>query len=100
VKKHFFVLQTICLFFITTACNTLPSTGADENRIHVMIVHFNDTYEITPISGGQEGGIARVTTLRNQLPTRNPNTITTLGGDLFSPSAVGIASYQGDSLAG
>lgn len=100
MKKYFFVLQTICLFFIITACSTLPSTGVDENRIHVTIVHFNDIYEITPISGGLEGGIARVATLRNQLLTRNPNTITTLGGDLFSPSAVGTASYQGDRLAG
>jgi 5'-nucleotidase/UDP-sugar diphosphatase len=60
----------------------------------VTIVHFNDIYEITPISGGQEGGIAQVATLRNQLLTRNPNTITTLGGDLFSPSAVGTASFR------
>lgn len=74
-------------------------TGIDENRIHVTIVHFNDIYEITPINGGLEGGIASGD-LRNQLLARNPNTITTLGGDLFSPSAVGIASYQGDRLAG
>ncbi|MBK6957524.1 MAG: metallophosphoesterase [Nitrosomonas sp.] len=57
-------------------------------------------YEITPVSGGKEGGIARVATLRKQLLARNPNTITTLGGDLFSPSAIGTALYEGDRLAG
>ncbi len=66
----------------------------------MTVLHFNDIYEITPVSGGKEGGIARVATLRNQLLARNPNTITTLGGDLFSPSAIGTAEYEGDRLAG
>ena len=89
------------IFTLTlTACITAPSAHIDDDRIHVTILHFQDIYEITPVSGGKEGGIARVATLRKQLLARNPNTITTLGGDLFSPSAIGTAPYEGDRLAG
>lgn len=99
MRKLLFRLSLL-LVVTVSACVTLP-TGQDlDHRIHVTILHFNDIYEITPVSGGKEGGIARVATLRNQLLARNPNTITTLGGDLFSPSAVGTAEYEGDRLAG
>lgn len=99
MKKSFFLLLSTILVFTLNACTATPSI-IEDNRIHVTVLHFNDIYEITPVSGGKEGGIARVATLRNQLLARNPNTITTLGGDLFSPSAIGTAEYQGDRLAG
>ncbi len=67
---------------------------------HVTFLHFNDVYEITPVSGGAEGGLARVSTLYKKLHKENPNTISVLGGDFFSPSAMGTAVYKGDSLAG
>ncbi len=82
------------------ACSTTPQNTVEHSKIHVTLLHFNDIYEITPVSGGAEGGIARVATLRKQLLARNPNTITTLGGDLLSPSAMGTAQYEGDALAG
>ena len=100
MKKSLSSLLSVLLVFAITACATAPSVHIEDNRIHVTILHFNDIYEITPVSGGKEGGIARVATLRKQLLARNPNTITTLGGDLFSPSAVGTAIYEGDRLAG
>ncbi len=99
MKKSFSLLLSVILVFTLNACTASPSI-IEDNRIHVTVLHFNDIYEITPVSGGKEGGIARVATLRNQLLARNPNTITTLGGDLFSPSAIGTAEYQGDRLAG
>ncbi len=94
------ILLSTIVALALAACATAQSTVVEDQRIHVTILHFNDIYEITPVSGGKEGGIARVATLRNQLLARNPNTITTLGGDLFSPSAIGTAQYQGDRLAG
>ncbi len=100
MKKTVAILLSILFALTLTACITAPSARIDDDRIHVTILHFNDIYEITPVSGGKEGGIARVATLRKQLLTRNPNTITTLGGDLFSPSAIGTALYEGDRLAG
>ncbi len=100
MKKPLTLLLSVIIVFTVIACTTTPSSLVQDNRIHVTILHFNDIYEITPVSGGKEGGIARVATLRNQLLARNPNTITTLGGDLFSPSAIGTAYYDGDQLAG
>ncbi len=100
MKKLTVILASTILSLTLIACTSLPLQSIDDERIHVTIVHFNDIYEITPVSGGKEGGIARVATLRNELLARNPNTITTLGGDLFSPSAIGTAMYEGDRLAG
>lgn len=100
MKKWPIIPLSIFLIFASIACTSIPFSNVDDGKIHVTILHFNDIYEITPVSGGKEGGIARVATLRNELLARNPNTITTLGGDLFSPSAIGTAMYEGDRLAG
>ena len=61
---------------------------------------MNDVYEITPVSGGKEGGLARVATVIKQLKEKNPNTIVTHAGDIFSPSAMGTAKVDGSRLAG
>ncbi|MCI5222825.1 MAG: bifunctional metallophosphatase/5'-nucleotidase [Candidatus Electrothrix sp. AR4] len=61
---------------------------------------MNDVYEIDPVNGGKEGGLARVATLRDLLLRKNPDTITVLAGDLFSPSALGTAPYKGSRLNG
>ena len=102
MKKPYFTLLILFFAFAAVACSMLPTTSTDDHKIHVTILHFSDIYEITAVSGGKEGGIARVAILRNQLLTRNPNpnTITTLGGDLLSPSTIGTAQYEGDRLAG
>ncbi|MDH5553452.1 MAG: metallophosphoesterase, partial [Nitrosomonas sp.] len=100
MRKWLVIPLSIFLIFASIACTSIPFSDIDDGKIHVTILHFNDIYEITPVSGGKEGGIARVATLRNELLARNPNTITTLGGDLFSPSAIGTAMYEGDRLAG
>jgi len=99
MKTHTILLSLLILISLS-ACITTETKQNIDSKIHVTILHFNDVYEITPVSGGNEGGLARVATLRNQLLALNPNTITTLGGDLFSPSAIGTAKYLGDQLAG
>ncbi len=100
MKKSFVTVLLVIIVSVLTACTTTSVSSVNDRRVHVTILHFNDIYEITPVSGGKEGGIARVATLRKQLLARNPNTITTLGGDLFSPSAIGTAQFEGDRLAG
>lgn len=61
---------------------------------------MNDIYELTPVSGGREGGLARVATIRKDLLAENPHTMTVLAGDLLSPSALGTARVDGERLAG
>ncbi|HEX9514004.1 MAG TPA: metallophosphoesterase [Puia sp.] len=58
------------------------------------ILQLNDIYEIAPLRGSDEGGLARVATIRKQLLQENPNTITVLAGDFVSPSLIGTLSYR------
>ncbi len=68
--------------------------------VKLTLLQINDVYEITPVGGGKEGGMARVATVRKQLLAQNPNTFTVLAGDLFSPSALGTAKVDGERLDG
>jgi len=68
--------------------------------VKITLLQINDVYEITPVSGGKEGGMARLATLRKQLLMQNPNTYMILAGDLFSPSALGTAKVDGARLDG
>jgi 2',3'-cyclic-nucleotide 2'-phosphodiesterase (5'-nucleotidase family) len=52
----------------------------------LTLLHVNDVYEISP-KGGQ-GGFAELMTLLRQERARADNHITTLGGDLISPSVM------------
>jgi 5'-nucleotidase / UDP-sugar diphosphatase len=89
-----------------TATSPAPSSSAapaatrHDAGIHVTILQLNDLYEITPTAGGRYGGPARVATIRKQLVSANPNTITILAGDFLSPSALGTARVDGTRLDG
>jgi len=54
--------------------------------VKVTFLHTNDVYEITPVRGW--GGFAPLMTLLKQERAANPNTLTTFGGDLISPSVM------------
>lgn len=86
--------------FIIIAFTLSISKPALAELINITLLHLNDVYEITPISGGKEGGLARVATIRNSLLKENPHTYTILAGDFFSPSALGTAIINGEALAG
>ena len=75
-----------------------PSGGGEV--VALTIIQMNDIYELTPVSGGAEGGLARVATLRASLKAENPNTYTVLAGDLLNPSALSTATVDGQRLAG
>lgn len=66
----------------------------------VTILHFNDVYEITPVEGGKSGGLARVATIRERILKDGTPLLTLLGGDFYSPSAMGLAQVDGARLAG
>lgn len=86
------------------SCAGGPRPGTDSGPpsgpVEFIILQMNDIYELTPVSGGREGGLARVAALRKELLAENPNTLTILAGDLFSPSALGTARVDGEPLAG
>ncbi|CAK8713180.1 5'-nucleotidase (EC) [Candidatus Electrothrix laxa] len=98
IKKIFplFVPLFLC------CCVALPSVEKIENsdEVRITVLQMNDVYEIDPVNGGKEGGLARVASLRDSLLRSNPDTLTVLAGDLFSPSALGTAPYQDGRLNG
>jgi 5'-nucleotidase / UDP-sugar diphosphatase len=82
----------------SATASALAST--DEHVVTLTFLHMNDVYEITPVAGGTQGGLARVATVRKELLTKNRNTFTILAGDLFNPSAMGTARVDGEPLNG
>ena len=94
-------LCVIVLAIGLVGCTENGSVGRGTGDvISVTLIQMNDVYEITPVAGGKEGGLARVATLRKQLLSQNANTVTILAGDLLSPSALGTATVDGQPLAG
>lgn len=74
--------------------------SANAKEIRLTILQANDVYEMTPVSGGKYGGLARVATVVKKLKKENPNTLTILSGDLLSPSAIGTAKVCGERIYG
>lgn len=87
------------LLIFTVMASFALHAGQPEPAVKITILQLNDVYEMSPVNGDQ-GGLARVATLRKQLLAKNPHTITVLAGDLFSPSAIGTAEVAGERLAG
>lgn len=105
MKKNitrYLALILVSLLLVSCAGSPAPAPVKEEagGRLAVTILQMNDIYELTPVSGGREGGLARVATIRKDLLVENPRTITVLAGDLFSPSALGTAKVDGQRLAG
>ncbi len=96
LKRRF--LYWLALIFIPLACHVPPSTP---ENIDFIILQLNDVYEIAPVAGGKEGGLARVATIKKELLRENPNTIAILSGDFLSPSLIGnLKMPDGERIAG
>lgn len=79
----------------------LIANSVQAEIVKINLLHLNDVYEIaTPKGENARGGLARVATLRQQLLRENPRTYTLLAGDLLSPSPLGNAKIDGNSIAG
>ena len=106
LDRRAFLLSTVLL--LATGCagtqGRPPHSGAARPAaspgVEFTLLQFNDVYEIGAVEGGKSGGLARVATLRQRLLAENPNTFTVLAGDFVSPSALGTAKVDGQSLAG
>ena len=66
------------LFVVAAAVQAAPTT--------ITFLHVNDVYEIAPKRG--KGGFAPLMTLLQRERAASANTVTTFGGDLFSPSVL------------
>jgi 2',3'-cyclic-nucleotide 2'-phosphodiesterase (5'-nucleotidase family) len=101
--KNLFKL-TAFTFLVATAssCRTARNATAtkDDGKIEVVFVQVNDVYEIAPLSGGKEGGMARVATIKKQYQKQNPNTFLVMAGDFVSPSVYNSLQYEGKRIRG
>jgi 2',3'-cyclic-nucleotide 2'-phosphodiesterase (5'-nucleotidase family) len=97
--KDFFRLAFVLLVF-SSCTATRNSLSKDDGKIDISFVQINDVYEIAPLSGGKEGGMARVATLKKNYQQKNPNTFLVIAGDFVSPSVYNSLQYQGKAIRG
>lgn len=100
--KQYVRLLGLAMLLINVSCKTPKNVvaTADDGKIEVVFVQVNDVYEIAPIAGGKEGGMARVATLKKQYKQTNPNTFLVISGDFLSPSVYNSLQYQGKKIRG
>ncbi len=77
-------LSRVSITFILTGWLFLLSAAGYAEPTKITFLHINDIYEIEPRGG--KGGFAPLMTLLEQERSNSSYTITTFGGDLFSPS--------------
>ncbi len=90
--KIVFLVLSISLFF------SCEKDG--DKKIDITLLQLNDVYEIAPLSGGKEAGMARVETVHKELLAENPNTFMFLAGDFLNPSLIGTLKYEGEKIKG
>ncbi|HEX8332777.1 MAG TPA: bifunctional metallophosphatase/5'-nucleotidase [Segetibacter sp.] len=100
--KRFLQLISFALLFGAISCRTTRNLTAtrEDGKIEVVFVQVNDVYEIAPLSGGKEGGMARVATLKKHYLKQNPNTFLVMAGDFVSPSVYNSLQYEGKRIRG
>lgn len=100
--KQYIKLLCLATIFVSASCKTPKSIVAtqDDGKIEVVFVQVNDVYEIAPIAGGKEGGMARVASLKKQYKQANPNTFLVIAGDFLSPSVYNSLQYHGKKIRG
>jgi 2',3'-cyclic-nucleotide 2'-phosphodiesterase (5'-nucleotidase family) len=105
--QGFFVMKHALFPFFTlfiigfSSCRTAqPGTTKDDGKIAVTFLQINDVYEIAPLSGGREGGIARMATLKKRYSQKNKNTVMVIAGDFLSPSVYNSLQFEGKAIRG
>lgn len=98
--KYLFSLFSIAL--IATSCSSTKktTTSGDDGKLTINYVQINDVYEIAPLNGGKDGGMARVATIKKKYLAQNPNTYLVMAGDFLSPSVYNSLPYDGKPIRG
>jgi len=97
--KYLFRLVLVTIVF--ASCTLFhKSASKDDGKITATFVQINDVYEIAPLSGGKEGGMARVATVKKKYLQKNQNTFLVIAGDFVSPSVYNSLQYEGKAIRG
>jgi 2',3'-cyclic-nucleotide 2'-phosphodiesterase (5'-nucleotidase family) len=89
------VIELMLRWMLIVVMALLLAFPALAQKQDLTILHFNDVYEIEPVSGGALGGAARVATLVNERLSLSP--LILFSGDLFSPSIMS-SIFQGSQM--
>ena len=82
------------------SCKTSQPGSSNDGKITITYVQVNDVYEISPVSGGKEGGLARLASLKRREQAKNPNTVMVMAGDYLSPSVFNSLKHNGVRVRG
>jgi 5'-nucleotidase len=88
------------LLMLLVPCALAQEQGADKQEqriVTVTLLQVNDVYRFTPADRGTRGGLARVSTLRQQIMEKSRNTLFLLSGDTISPSVESL-TYKGAQM--
>ncbi len=95
------IASFIIILLIASSCSsTKKTTSGDDGKIIINFVQVNDVYEIAPLNGGKDGGLARVATIKKKYLRENPNTYLVMAGDFLSPSVYNSLPYEGKAIRG
>lgn len=99
MKKYLFWLPSVCLLI---SCSTMrrSASATNDRKIEICFVQVNDVYEIAPLSGGREGGVARLASIKKKYQQRNPLTLMVIAGDFVGPSVYQSLQYEGKPIRG
>ncbi len=100
---HYSFIILFCTLFISCSTTKQITTNGqiiDDGKISLVFLQVNDVYEIAPLAGGKEGGMARIATLKKQLLKENSNTFAFMAGDFLSPSLLGTMKYGDQRIKG
>ena len=95
-----FTLLLATLFLCSCGPVRKVATNVEDGILEFQILQMNDVYEISPSASDNIGGLARVATIRIELLTNNPNTLTVLAGDFISLSVIGTLKFEGKRIRG
>ena len=80
----------VAAVLLATALLAMTPLAAFAQSAKLTLLHVNDVYQISPQRG--TGGLAELMTLLKQERARAENHMTTLGGDLLSPSVMSASN--------
>jgi 2',3'-cyclic-nucleotide 2'-phosphodiesterase (5'-nucleotidase family) len=105
LKKSIFhtpysILILLCAFLLVTSCKTKKISVVKKNLVTIKLLQINDVYEISPLSGGKVGGMARVAYVSDSIKKQFPNTYLTIAGDFLNPSLIGNLKVDGKRVRG
>ncbi|QTE23459.1 bifunctional metallophosphatase/5'-nucleotidase [Polaribacter cellanae] len=90
----------ISFLVLITACSSVKNATKEDGKIDFTFLQLNDVYEISPIQGGEFGGMARVETVHKNLLKENKNTLLFMAGDFLNPSLIGTLKVNGERVRG